>query len=56
MNNQHSHTDIAWKLNDRWHGLKRFMTDKQYQAQSDTIKRYYEPFYCAHCKQNGTNQ
>lgn len=35
---------IAWRRVRGKYGVKRFMTDKQYQAQGQRIKNFYEPF------------
>ncbi|WP_028449734.1 hypothetical protein [Chitinibacter tainanensis] len=46
-----SENKIAWRTIGVT-GLKRFMTQQQYEAQSPSIKRWYEPFQCAHCQED----
>ena len=45
----HMQEEIAWKNKDSPNGIRRFMTGRQYQNQSDAIKQYYEPYRCANC-------
>lgn len=40
---------IAWE-NRTWpNGLNRYMTDKKYQAQPESIKKWYKPYRCSNC-------
>ena len=39
--------EIAWRCTGS--GLKRFMTQNQYDAQEPGVKKWYEPFKCASC-------
>lgn len=39
---------VAWRCTSKC-GLRAFMTQRQYDAQSPTIKAAYEPFRCANC-------
>jgi hypothetical protein len=39
---------VAWRFTGIA-GLKRFMTQKQYEAQTPETKKWYEPFRCANC-------
>ena len=39
--------DVAWRCTG--HGLKRFMTQNQYDAQEPSVRKWYEPFKCAGC-------
>lgn len=45
--------DIAWRRRDGVMGIKRFMTQQCYDAQTPTMQGFYEPFYCAHCREIG---
>ena len=40
----------SWRRKEGVNGIKQFMTQKCYDAQTDAIKRHYEPFKCANCK------
>lgn len=40
----------SWRRKVGVNGIKQFMTQKCYDAQTDAIKRHYEPFKCANCK------
>ena len=40
---------IAWRNKTAPNGLKRFMTQRQYDAQTPGVKQWYEPFKCASC-------
>lgn len=44
----------AWKLTEPLLPFHRYMTEKQYQAQSASVKKVYEPFKCAHCRGDAT--
>ena len=46
---EHMQEEIAWRNKDSPNGIKKFMTERQYQNQSDAIKQYYEPYRCANC-------
>ena len=46
---EHMQEEIAWRNKDSPNGIRRFMTGRQYQNQSDAIKQYYEPYRCANC-------
>ena len=39
---------VAWRFTGIA-GLKRYMTQKQYDAQTPEIKKWYEPFKCKNC-------
>lgn len=39
---------VAWRFTGIA-GLKRYMTQKQYDAQQPGVKKWYEPFMCANC-------
>lgn len=39
---------VAWRCKSKC-GLRSYMTQRQYDAQSQTIKDAYEPFRCANC-------
>ena len=39
---------VAWRFTGIA-GLKRYMTQKQYDAQTPETKKWYEPFRCANC-------
>lgn len=43
--------EIAWSLRSdvAGCGLVRYMTDRKYQAQTQAIKQWYEPFRCQQC-------
>ena len=38
---------IGWRNHSAPNGLRRIMTPKQYIAQTDGVKKWYEPVYCA---------
>ena len=38
---EHMQEEIAWRNKDSPNGIKKFMTERQYQNQSDAIKQYY---------------
>ena len=38
---------IGWRNHSAPNGLRRLMTPKQYIAQTDGVKKWYEPVYCA---------
>ena len=40
----------SWRRKEGVNGIKEFMAQKCYDAQTDAIKKYYEPFKCANCK------
>lgn len=46
---EHMQEEIAWRNKDSPNGIRKFMTERQYQNQSDAIKKYYEPYRCANC-------
>lgn len=46
---EHMQEEIAWRNKDSPNGIRKFMTERQYQNQSDAIKQYYEPYSCANC-------
>lgn len=38
----------AWRFTGPT-GLKKYLTQAQYEAQTDGVKRWYEPYHCASC-------
>lgn len=46
---EHIQEEISWRNKDSPNGIRKFMTESQYQNQSDAIKQYYEPYRCANC-------
>ena len=45
---------IAWECTGQ--GLKKYVTDKQYQAFTPGVRKWYKPYRCTNCKASQSDQ